>query len=165
MSAPRILLVEDDDDIRSIALLALEQLGRYEVLACASGAQALAQAAQFCPDLLLLDVSMPDMDGPETLAALRQQTALALVPVAFLTAHTAAKQVSQYRALNAVDVIAKPFDPMQLCERINAILANPLTIRTSSLIPADNTHGLLALVLEDDPIICYQLGTVLPQQG
>jgi CheY-like chemotaxis protein len=123
MSTQRILLVEDDDDIRSIAQLALERLGGYQVLACACGAQAIAQAANFCPDLLLLDVSMPGMDGPETLAALRQQTELARVPAIFLTAHTAPAQVSQYRALNAVDVIAKPFDPQQLCMRIAAILA------------------------------------------
>ncbi|QJC57557.1 Phosphate regulon transcriptional regulatory protein PhoB [Polaromonas vacuolata] len=170
MSAQRILLVEDDKDIRSIVQLALEHLGGYQVLACACGAQALAEAANFRPDLLLLDVSMPDMDGLETLAALRQQSALALVPVAFLTAHTAAKQVSQYRALNAVDVIAKPFDPHQLCERIRAILAKTATATTSVSAPANTDQARtdqarVALVVEDDPSIRYLLGFILAQQG
>ena len=118
---------------------------------------------------------MPDMDGLETLAALRQQSALALVPVAFLTAHTAAKQVSQYRALQSVDVIAKPFDPHQLCERIRAILAKTATATTSVSAPANTDQvrtdqartdqARVALVVEDDPSIRYLLGFILAQQG
>jgi DNA-binding response OmpR family regulator len=167
MSAQRIVLVEDDEDIRTIAQMALEQLGGYEVLACASGAQALAEAAQFRPDLLLLDVSMPGMDGPETLAALRKQAALASVPAAFLTAHTAAKQVSEYRSLNAVDVIAKPFDPEQLCKRVAAMLAKSAIAPAiaSDSIPSQTAQGPVALVVEDDPSIRYLLGFILEQHG
>jgi DNA-binding response OmpR family regulator len=173
MSAPRILLVDDDESIRTIVQLALEKLGGYTVLACASGKQALAQAAHFGPDLLLLDAAMPDMNGPDTLIALRQQLALALVPAAFLTAHTSAKQVSQYRALNAVDVIAKPFDPEQLCERVAAILAKSTTKTTTeatakAATDAAHLHAsqrLVALVIEDDSSIRYLLGFILQQHG
>ena len=165
MTAQRIVLVDDDEAIRFVAKLSLEQLGGYEVLACASGAQALAEAANFCPDLLLLDVSMPDMDGPETLVALRRQTALALVPAAFLTANTAAKQVSEYRALKVLDVIAKPFEPERLCERVGAMLAKSAAAISSDSTASPSSQGPVALVVEDDPGIRYLLGFILEQHG
>ena len=118
----RIVLVEDDDSIRLIAQLSLETLGGHQVLALASGEDAVARAAGFSPDLLLLDVSMPGMDGPETLAALRKQPGLADVPAVFLTAHTQPAKVSEIRSLGAVDVIAKPFDPEHLVERLARVL-------------------------------------------
>jgi CheY-like chemotaxis protein len=120
--AARILLVEDDDAIRFIAAMALRTLGGHEVLPVASGPQAIAEAAAFAPQLLLLDVSMPGMDGPETLAALRAQPALQSVPAVFLTARTQAQEVAQLRSLGAVDVIAKPFEPAELVERIQGLL-------------------------------------------
>ena len=122
MSAARIVLVEDDDSIRMISQLSLEQLGGYEVLALESGEEALRQAAAFAPQLLVLDVSMPGMDGPQTLAGLRLQPALQQVPAIFLTAHTQASRIAELRALGAVDVVAKPFDPHELCERVAAAL-------------------------------------------
>ena len=157
MSPRRIVLVEDDDDLRLIAALSLEAMGGHKVLACESGARAVAEAADFIPDLLILDVSMLVMDGPQTLAALRQQPALRDVPAVFLTAHTQGKQVAHYRSLGAVDVIAKPFDPAQLCSRVQAVLdlsptAQPETQPT-------------ALVVEDDPGVRYLLGFILQQQG
>lgn len=118
MSGRRIVLVEDDDSIRLIAQLSLETLGGHQVLALASGEEAVARAAGFRPDLLVLDVSMPGMDGPETLAALRGQASLAQVPAVFLTAHTQPGKVAEIRALGAVDVIAKPFDPQALVDRV-----------------------------------------------
>jgi two-component system OmpR family response regulator len=124
MSAPplrRILFVEDDPDIQVVATLALESLGGFGVLACGSGADALARFAEFAPDLVLLDVMMPGMDGPATLEALRRLPAGGGVPVVFMTARVQAHEILQYREMGAVDVIAKPFDPMTLAETVQTL--------------------------------------------
>lgn len=172
MSAHRIVLVEDDDDLRLIASMSLETMGGHKVLALESGARAVDEAANFIPDLLILDVSMPVMDGPQTLAALRQQPALRDVPAVFLTAHTQAKQVTRYRSLGAVDVIAKPFDPKHLCDRVQAVLDLPKARREQAVMSwAPTQPGALpeatptALVVEDDPGVRYLLGFILGQQG
>ncbi len=123
MAEPRILCVEDDPDIRQIARLSLGTIGRLTVELCASGAEALARAPEFAPDLILLDVMMPGMDGPTTLARLRELPALAGTPVVFMTAKVQPPEVARYRALGAVDVIAKPFDPMTLAKDVKAIWA------------------------------------------
>lgn len=117
----RILYVEDDDDIREIGQIALQIVGSFEVLACASGAQAIAEAVDFAPQLLLLDVMMPNLDGPATLQQLRKLAPLADTPVVFMTAKTQAHEVAAYKALGALDVIAKPFDAMQLPQHIRSV--------------------------------------------
>ncbi|MDP5292947.1 response regulator [Oceanimonas sp. CHS3-5] len=117
----RILYVEDDEDIREIARLALEVVGGFDVMLCASGEQALADAAAFNPDIILLDVMMPGMDGPTTLSALRRQPAVSRTPVAFMTAKIQPQEIAAYKEMGAVDVIAKPFDPMTLPEQIRDI--------------------------------------------
>jgi two-component system, OmpR family, response regulator len=119
-SLRRILFVEDDPDIQTVATMALESLGGFSVLACGSGAEALSRLDGFAPDLVLLDVMMPGMDGPATLAALRQRPA-GVVPVVFMTARVQAHEVAQYRRMGAADVIAKPFDPMALSETVRTI--------------------------------------------
>lgn len=110
----RVLYVEDDPDIQAVAQLALEALGGFTVKICGSGEQAVREAAAFAPQIILLDVMMPDMDGPATLAALRAQPALAAVPVVFMTAKVRPSEVRELESLGAVGVIAKPFDPMAL---------------------------------------------------
>ena len=123
MSVPplrRILFVEDDPDIQVVATLALESLGGFSVLGCASGAEALARFADYAPDLVLLDVMMPGLDGPATLEALRRLPA-GSVPVVFMTARVQAHEILQYRAMGAVEVIAKPFDPMTLAETVQTL--------------------------------------------
>ena len=172
MSASRIVLVEDDDDLRLVASMSLESIGGHQVLALESGARAVAEAANFVPDLLILDVSMPVMDGPQTLAALRKQPALRNVPAVFLTAHTQGKQVAHYRSLGAVDVIAKPFDPVQLCSRVQAVLGLQPSTRVEAVLSWAPTQpdGLpeaqpTALLVEDDPGVRYLLGFILQQQG
>jgi two-component system OmpR family response regulator len=119
----RILLVEDDADIQAIAQLAMESLGGFEVRTCASGREALDAAGEFKPDLILLDVMMPGMDGPTTLQALRSAPGANTVPVVFMTARSGPAETAQYRALGAAGIIAKPFDPLTLCEEINGIWA------------------------------------------
>jgi two-component system, OmpR family, response regulator len=117
----RILYVEDDPDIQEIARLALENVAGFSVHICSSGEAAVREAAAFAPDLVLLDVMMPGMDGPSTLAALRTQPPLADTPVVFMTAKVQPSEVSQFRSLGALDVIAKPFDPMNLGTQLRAI--------------------------------------------
>lgn len=122
-SLRKVLYVEDDADIRTIASMALEAVGGFTLQACASGAEALAHAAAFAPDLLLLDVMMPGMDGPTTLARLRELPATRDVPVVFMTAKVQASEVQHYKALGALGVISKPFDPMTLAGEVQALWA------------------------------------------
>jgi len=117
----RILYVEDDPDIQAIARLALENVAGFTVHVCSSGEAAVREAADFAPDLVLLDVMMPGMDGPSTLAALRTQPPLADTPVVFMTAKVQPSEVRHFRSLGALDVIAKPFDPMNLGTQLRAI--------------------------------------------
>lgn len=122
-SLNRILYVEDEPDIRAVAEMALQAVGGFTVIGCASGEQALAAAPGAQADLLLLDVMMPGMDGPSTLKALRQLPATAATPVIFMTAKVQAAEVAQYKALGALEVIPKPFDPMELSAQIQRIWA------------------------------------------
>jgi CheY-like chemotaxis protein len=110
----RILYVEDEPDIRTIAEIALEVVGGFIVTSFANGQDAVAGAARVRPDLLLLDVMMPGMDGLSTLRALRQVPETADTPVIFMTAKVQAAEINSYLAAGALDVIAKPFDPMAL---------------------------------------------------
>jgi len=119
----RILYVEDEADIRAVARIALEAVGGFEVLECVSGREALAAAPAFAPDLILLDVMMRGLDGPSTLAALRALPELKETPVVFISAKVQAHEVARYRQLGAVDVIAKPFDPMTLAATVRGIWA------------------------------------------
>jgi CheY-like chemotaxis protein len=117
----RILLVEDDPDIQAVARLSLERIGRFTLRICPSGLDALAVAPGFRPQMILLDVKLPEIDGPETLARLRQLPALDRTPVVFLTAKSQADEVQGYRKLGAAEVIPKPFDPRSLPGRLQQI--------------------------------------------
>lgn len=117
----RILYVEDEADIRAIARVALQLVGGFTVKLCADGAEALRDAAGFAPDMILLDVMMPGMDGPTTLEALRAVPSLAGVPVAFMTAKVQPDEIAHLESLGAVGVIPKPFDAMKLAERVRAL--------------------------------------------
>jgi CheY-like chemotaxis protein len=120
----RILYVDDEDDIREIAQMSLELDPQFEVRSSASGIEALADAADWQPDLILLDVMMPDMDGPETLRRLAGSPLTASIPVAFITARTQTHEVERYRAMGAVGVIAKPFDPLALAGEVRKLLSS-----------------------------------------
>lgn len=117
----RILYVEDEPDIQAVAQVALEAVGGFEIRICSSGAEALQVAEAFAPQLILSDVMMPGMDGPATLTALRRLPALAGVPAIFMTARTQPREVEQLREAGAIEVIAKPFDPMGLAQQIRDI--------------------------------------------
>jgi len=114
----RILYVEDELDIQVVARIALENVGGFNVQICSSGQEALDTIASFAPDLLLLDVMMPGMDGPTTLKALRELPEAADIPALFMTAKVQADEIAALKALGALEVIAKPFDPMKLAQQI-----------------------------------------------
>ncbi len=121
MTLHRILYAEDEPLIQAVAKLALEKVGGFSVLICSSGQEALDQVTGFAPDLILLDVIMPGIDGPETFRRLQTNPASASIPVVFLTANAQPAEVAQYKALGALDVIAKPFNPMTLAAQITQI--------------------------------------------
>lgn len=120
---PKILHVEDDPDIREIARLALETIGGLSVVQCASGSEAVAQVLQIAPDLLLLDMSLPDMDGLETLAALRALPGFQDIPAIFMTARAQDSEHAELLEKGGDAVIAKPFDAMTLADQIKAFWA------------------------------------------
>ena len=117
------MLVDDEDDIRTIGEMSLSAVGGFRVTLAASGAEALDTAPVAKPDLIILDVMMPDMDGPTTYEKLRSASATAATPVIFLTAKVQREEVKRYMALGAAGVISKPFDPMTLPNQIRDIVA------------------------------------------
>jgi two-component system, OmpR family, response regulator len=116
----RITYVEDEPDIRSITEFALKELGGFSLDVCASGPEAIERTPDYNPDLIVLDVMMPGMDGVETFKRLRAVPKLAKTPVVFLTAKAMKREIDRYRALGA-DIIAKPFDPLTLADRLREI--------------------------------------------
>lgn len=116
-----VLYVEDDPDIRVVAQMALETLGGLRVCSCPSGTQALAAMDRCHPDLVLLDVMMPDLDGPATLALLRAHPVGRNLPVIFMTAKAQGHEVRHYHSLGAIGVITKPFDPLTLADQVRAL--------------------------------------------
>lgn len=120
-SLKRILYVEDEPDIQEVARLSLETVGGFTVEVCGSGNEALEKAPIFGADLILLDVMMPVMDGPATLIALRALQQTAITPIIFMTAKIQPQEVAEFKMSGALDVIAKPFDPMALPDQIRAI--------------------------------------------
>jgi len=120
-SLQRVMCVEDEPDIRSVVKLALEAVGGYSVLLCGSGNEAIEKGAAFAPDFILLDAMMPGMDGPSTLKALRKIPALANVPVAFMTAKVQSSEIAAFKALGALDVIAKPFNARTLADTVKSL--------------------------------------------
>jgi two-component system OmpR family response regulator len=117
----RILLVEDDPDIQTVAELALSAIGGFTVEVCGSAKDALERAPGFLPDLVLLDVMMPGMDGPSALKALRQLPETSKTPVVFMTARAQPHEVAHYKQLGSLDVITKPFEPAELAARLRRI--------------------------------------------
>ena len=114
----RILHVEDDPDIQAIVKICLETLGGYEMLQCLSGKEAIEQAEAFLPDLFMLDMMMPGMNGLEALAELRKKPSLVEAPAIFITSINAAGKYEQAIDDLAIGMIAKPFDPMTLAEQV-----------------------------------------------
>lgn len=118
----RILIVDDEDDIREVARLSLELMGEMEVLPARSGAEAVEKARIEQPDAILLDVMMPDMDGPATFQHLQAHAETRGIPVLLLTAKVQSSDRRQFADLGVQGVIAKPFDPIRLADQVSALL-------------------------------------------
>ena len=123
MSAYRILHVEDEPDIREVVKISLALDPEIALKSCDSGSDALAQAASWSPDMILTDVMMPVMDGPQLLAHLREDARTARIPVVFMTARAQSSEVAHFLSLGAAGVVAKPFDPLTLAKSVRACVA------------------------------------------
>lgn len=110
----RLLVIDDEDDIREVAQLSLEMTTGWEILTASSGAAGIATAEAQQPDAILLDVMMPEMDGPTTFRRLRDAAATAGIPVILLTAKAQATDRARFLELGVNGVLTKPFDPMTL---------------------------------------------------
>lgn len=123
MSAPlkSVLYVDDDADIREIVQMSLSLDGELRVDLSDGGERALVKMRVERPDLVMLDVMMPGMDGPSILARMRADEDLKHIPVIFMTAKANASEVARFRELSAIGVIAKPFDPMALGGQVRAL--------------------------------------------
>jgi len=122
MPIRKIMMVDDEPHIRRIGELSLRGVGKWEVVLAGSGREAIELAQREQPDVILLDVMMPGMDGPATLAGLRDTDGTAAIPVIFLTAKAQRHEVERYRMLGAAGVLTKPFDPMTLPDEVRAII-------------------------------------------
>ncbi len=124
MTGLRILHVDDEPDIREVVEMSLELDPAFTVKSCSSGRDALVVAADWCPDLILCDVMMPIMDGPTTLARLRESPKTAGIPVVFMTARAQTRELEQFKLLGASGVIPKPFDPLALATSVRGHLCS-----------------------------------------
>lgn len=123
MSRSRLLLIDDEADIREVAALALETIGDYEVLTAANGLEGIERAVAAQPDAILLDVMMPGLDGPSTLERLKARQETRNIPVVFLTAKVRPSDRQYLTALGVRGIIAKPFNPLTLAEEVAELLA------------------------------------------
>jgi CheY-like chemotaxis protein len=122
MASHRILIIDDEEDIREVAALSLETVAGWDVVVASSGAQGLARAVEYMPDAILLDVMMPGMDGPTTFRELRRNPVTARIPVLLLTAKVQSSDQRRFADLGVEAVLFKPFDPLTLATQIAGVL-------------------------------------------
>jgi CheY-like chemotaxis protein len=120
--ARRVLIIDDEDDIREVAALSLESVAGWEVIRASSGIEGLTRAAEYQPDAILLDVMMPGMDGPTTFRELRKNAETCRIPVLLLTAKVQSTDQRRFADLGVNAVLFKPFDPLTLSSQIAAAL-------------------------------------------
>lgn len=125
MPTRRVLVVDDDDDIRAVAQLSLELMGDFAVIPAGSGQEALDKARIERPDAILLDVMLPGMDGPAIFRLLQADAVTRPIPVVLLTAKVQSSDRRQFSDLGVAGVISKPFDPMRLAAELSALLGWP----------------------------------------
>jgi len=117
----KILYVEDQMDIQLIAQVALQKIGGFDVSMCSGAEEALNAVRNFKPDLFLLDVMMPGMDGPTLFTELKKIPELSHIPVIFMTAKLQPKEIENLLNMGAIHVIPKPFEPMTLADELREI--------------------------------------------
>lgn len=118
----KILIIDDEDDIREVAALSLESVAGWEVVMASSGAQGILRATEIQPDAILLDVMMPGMDGPTTFRELRKNPATSAIPVLLLTAKVQSTDQRRFADLGVEAILFKPFDPLTLSKQISDVL-------------------------------------------
>ena len=118
----RILIIDDEDDIREVAALTLEAIAGWEVTSASSGAEGIERALAEQPEAILMDVMMPDMDGPSTFRRMQQTPGIAHIPVLLLTAKVQGVDQRRFADLGVAAVLFKPFDPMTLADQISEAL-------------------------------------------
>ena len=118
----KILIIDDEDDIREVAALSLESVAGWEVEMASSGAQGILRATEIQPDAILLDVMMPGMDGPTTFRELRKNPATSAIPVLLLTAKVQSTDQRRFADLGVEAILFKPFDPLTLSKQISDVL-------------------------------------------
>ena len=123
MSQRHILLIDDEDDIREVATISLQAIGDWRVSSATGGSEGIAMARAERPNVVLLDVMMPDIDGPATLQRLQADPQTRGIPVIFLTAKAQSADRRRFARLGVGGVLIKPFDPLTLSDQITAILA------------------------------------------
>lgn len=143
MKIEKIFLVDDDPNIRRIAEISLKKLGPWQVELAASGRELLALLKQGKPDLLILDVMMPEMDGPTTFQMVREQFPNLKLPVIFMTAKVMSHEVDEYLNLGAAGVICKPFNPKDLADEVRSICDRWEASNASSDSPTELSSDLL----------------------
>lgn len=114
----RILIIDDEDDIREVAALSLEATAGWQILTARSGAEGISVAAAEQPDAILMDVMMPGVDGPATLRRMQEDPAVAHIPVLFLTAKVQGVDQRRFASLGVAGILFKPFDPLTLAQQI-----------------------------------------------
>jgi CheY-like chemotaxis protein len=122
MATKQILVIDDENDIREVAQVSLEMIGNWAVLTACSGQEGLTKAEAEQPDAILLDVMMPDMDGPSTFQQLQKMPAICHIPVILVTAKVQASDQRRFAGLGVKGVITKPFDPLTLADQVAIIL-------------------------------------------
>ena len=118
----KVLIIDDEEDIRSIASMSLGILGGIDVVEADGGEDGISKAAEQQPDAILLDMMMPVLDGPGTLAKLCENAATKHIPVIFLTARAMTSEVEKLKQMGATGILTKPFDPTTLASQVKAIL-------------------------------------------
>lgn len=113
-----ILCIDDENDILEVVQMCLETVAGCRVTTLSSAVDALAKIDSIAPDLILLDVMMPEMDGPSALKKLRERKEFDHIPVVFMTARVRPPEIQFYIDMGAAGVVSKPFDPMQLARQI-----------------------------------------------
>jgi CheY-like chemotaxis protein len=125
MTMIRVLHVDDDADIRAVVEIALGLDSGIVTKSCGSGREALTAAVEWLPDIIVLDVMMPEMDGPATLVQLRDNPVTSQIPVAFMTARAQSHELERFGALGAAGIISKPFDPITLGASVRSYVCPP----------------------------------------
>lgn len=118
----RILIIDDDDDIRQVTALSLETVAGWDVVTANSGANGIRRAQEEKPDAILLDVMMPGMDGPTTFQELQKSSETANIPVMLLTAKVQGADQKRFAGLGVAAVLFKPFDPLTLAQQVRDVL-------------------------------------------